>query len=87
MKMLRKTLCAMTVGVVTLGPVMSSTVFAAPVAASEQQATTSLVKQLSGIQSISSNFEQTTKVTNSSKAPKKQGLSAQHMNQTFKGVM
>ncbi len=37
MKMLRKTLCAMTVGVVTLGPVMSSTVFAAPVAASEQQ--------------------------------------------------
>ena len=32
MKMLRKTLCAMTVGVVTLGPVMSSTVFAAPVA-------------------------------------------------------
>ena len=87
MKMLRKTLCAMTVGVVTLGPVMSSTVFAAPVAASEQQATTSLVKQLSRIQSISSNFEQTTKVTNSSKAPKKQGLSAQHMNQTFKGVM
>lgn len=65
MKMLRKTLYAMTVGVVTLGPVMSSTVFAAPVAASEQQATTSLVKQLSGIQSISSNFEQTTKVTNS----------------------
>jgi len=43
--MLRKTLYAMTVGVVTLGPVMSSTVFAAPVAASEQQATTSLVKQ------------------------------------------
>jgi len=66
---------------------MSSTVFAASVAASEQQATTSLVKQLSGIQSISSNFEQTTKVTNASKAPKKQGLSAQHMNQTFKGVM
>jgi len=77
----------MTVGVVALGPVMSSTVFAASVAASEQQATTSLVKQLSGIQSISSNFEQTTKVTNASKAPKKQGLSAQHMNQTFKGVM
>ncbi len=57
---------------------MSSTVFAAPVAASEQQATTSLVKQLSGIQSISSNFEQTTKVTNSSKAQETRVICSAH---------
>ena len=43
MKMLRKTLCAMTLGVATLAPVISTTVFAAPVAASEQQATANLV--------------------------------------------
>ena len=64
---------------------MSTTVFAAT-PASEQQATSNLVKQLTGIQSLSANFEQTTKVTNS-KAPQKKGLTAQHMNQTFKGVM
>ncbi|MDO4482375.1 MAG: ribosome maturation factor RimP, partial [Bacillota bacterium] len=39
MNMLRKTVCAMALGAVTLAPVMSTTVFAAPVAASEQQAT------------------------------------------------
>ncbi len=48
MKMLRKTLCAMTLGAATLAPLMSTTVFAAPVAASEQQATANLVKQLGG---------------------------------------
>lgn len=87
MKMLRKTLCAMTLGVVTLAPVISTTVFAAPVAASEQQATANLVKQLSNIKSLSANFEQTTKATVATKAPQKKGLTGQHMNQTFKGVM
>lgn len=85
MTMLRKTMCAITISAATLAPVMSTTVFAAT-PASEQQATSNLVKQLTGIQSLSANFEQTTKVTNS-KAPQKKGLSAQHMNQTFKGVM
>lgn len=87
MKMLRKTLCAMTLGVATLAPVISTTVFAAPVAASEQQATANLVKQLSNIKSLSANFEQTTKATVATKAPQKKGLTGQHMNQTFKGVM
>jgi outer membrane lipoprotein carrier protein len=86
MNMLRKTICAMTVGAATLAPVISTSVIAAPVAASEQQATANLVQQLKGIQSLSANFEQTTKV--SGNAPKKQkGLTAQHMNQTFKGTM
>ncbi|WP_151765477.1 outer membrane lipoprotein chaperone LolA [Acinetobacter soli] len=85
MTMLRKTMCAITISAATLAPVMSTTVFAAT-PASEQQATSNLVKQLTGIQSLSANFEQTTKVTNS-KAPQKKGLTAQHMNQTFKGVM
>lgn len=87
MKMLRKTLCAMTLGVATFAPVISTTVFAAPVAASEQQATANLVKQLSNIKSLSANFEQTTKATVATKAPQKKGLTGQHMNQTFKGVM
>ena len=49
MKMLRQTMCAMALGAATLAPVMSTTVYAAPVAASEQQATANLVKQLSHI--------------------------------------
>ena len=85
--MLRKTLCAMTFGAATLAPVISTTVFAAPVAASEQQATNNLVKQLSNMRSLSANFEQTTKATAGNKAPQKKGLTGQHMNQTFKGVM
>lgn len=68
MNMLRKTICAMTVGAATLAPVISTSVIAAPVAASEQQATANLVQQLKGIQSLSANFEQTTKV--SGNAPK-----------------
>jgi len=85
MNMLRKTVCAIIIGAATLAPVMSTTVFAAT-AATEQQATANLVKQLSNIRSLTANFEQTTKVTNP-KATQKKGLTAQHMNQTFKGVM
>ncbi len=84
--MFAKTLCAMVIGSATLAPVISTTVFAAPVAATEQQATANLVKQLGGIRSLTANFEQTTKV--SANKPKQQkGLTAQHMNQTFKGIM
>lgn len=85
MNMLRKTVCAITIGAATLAPVMSTTVFAAT-AATEQQATANLVKQLSNIRSLTANFEQTTKITNP-KVTQKKGLSAQHMNQTFRGVM
>lgn len=86
MKMLRKTMCAMALGAATLAPVMMSTTVLAATAASEQQAAASLVNQLNGVKSFTANFEQTTKVS-SGKAPQKKGLSAQHMNQTFKGVM
>ncbi|EOR10704.1 outer membrane lipoprotein carrier protein LolA [Acinetobacter tandoii DSM 14970 = CIP 107469] len=87
MNMLRKTMCAVALGAVTLAPMISTTVFAAPVAASEQQATANLVKQLSGIQSLSANFEQTTKASSGANKAQKKGLAAQHMNQTFKGTM
>ncbi|OTG66749.1 outer membrane lipoprotein chaperone LolA [Acinetobacter silvestris] len=86
MNMLRKTMAAVAMSAVMLAPVMSTNVFAAT-AASEQQATANLVKQLGGIKSLTANFEQTTQVTSGGKAPQKKGLSAQHMNQTFKGVM
>lgn len=77
MNMLGKVLCA-----VTLVPVVITSAYAAP--ETEQVATQNLIKQLSGIQSLTANFEQTTKTDG--KANKK-GLTAQHMNQTFKGVM
>lgn len=77
---------AATLSAMTLAPVMSTQVFAAPVAASTRQATTSLVQQLSGLQRLTADFEQTTKVSNNKNVQKK-GLTAQHMNQTFKGVM
>ena len=82
----KKVAYALTLSASVVAPVMSATAFAAT-AASEQQATSNLVKQLSGMQSLSANFEQTTKATNNTRAPKNKGLTAQHMNQTFKGVM
>jgi outer membrane lipoprotein carrier protein len=83
MNRLAKTLSAMAVGAASLTPLMITSTYAAP--ATEQVATQNLVKQLSGIQSLTANFEQTTKT--SGKAKNNKGLSAQHMNQTFKGVM
>ena len=77
---------AATLSAITLAPVVASQVFAAPVAASAQQATSSLVKQLAGLQRLTADFEQSTKTTNN-KTVQKKGLTAQHMNQTFKGVM
>ena len=71
MNMLRKTVCAMALGAVTLAPVMSTTVFAAPVAASEQQATASLVKQLNHVRSMTANFEQSTKGNQPESDPEK----------------
>lgn len=81
MKMLFKTAC-----VLSLGLMGTTVLMAAPIAASEQQATQNLVAQLASLKSLSADFEQTTKVTTPT-APKKKGLSAQHLNQTFKGVM
>lgn len=84
--MLRKAVCTFVLGTLSIVPIMSTTVFAAPVAASEQQAAASLINQLSGLQRLTANFEQTTKVHNA-KATQNKSLTAQHMNQTFTGVM
>ena len=86
MNFVKKIAYAATLSAITLAPVVGSQVFAAPVAASAQQATSSLVKQLAGLQRLTADFEQSTKTTNNKTAQKK-GLTAQHMNQTFKGVM
>ena len=86
MNFVKKIAYAATLSAITLAPVVGSQVFAAPVAASAQQATSSLVKQLAGLQRLTADFEQSTKTTNN-KAVQKKGLKAQHMNQTFKGVM
>jgi len=89
MNFVKKMAYAATLSAITLAPVVSSQVFAAPVAASAQQATNSLVQQLSGLQRFTADFEQNTKVANSNanKTAQKKGLTAQHMNQTFKGTM
>lgn len=79
--MLRKTLCVMTLASAMAVPAV---VMAAP--ATEQQATQNLVKQLTDLRSLTANFEQTTKVTGKT-APQKKALTAQHLNQIFKGVM
>lgn len=86
MGMLRKTICALILGATVSAPVMMSTTVLAATPASEQQATSSLVKHLSSLNTISANFEQKTTVENA-KATAKKGLTAQHMNQTFKGTM
>lgn len=80
--MLRQSLCA----VAFAAALTPAFVCAAPVAASEQEATQNLVKQLTNLKSLSANFEQTTKI-NGKTAPQKKSLTAQHLNQTFKGVM
>ena len=86
MNMLRKTVGAVVISAAVFAPMMSTHVFAAG-AASEQQATAQLIKQLGDIKSLTANFEQTTKATDASKPVPKKGLTAQHMNQTFKGLM
>ena len=86
MNFVKKIAYAATLSAITLAPVVGSQVFAAPVAASAQQATSSLVKQLAGLQRLTADFEQSTKTTNN-KTVQNKGLTAQHMNQTFKGVM
>lgn len=87
MNMLRKTMCAMTLGAMVIAPTVSTTAFAAtPKAATEKQAAENLNQHLEFIHSLSADFEQTTKVATKNNATKK-GLSAQHMNQTFKGTM
>ena len=86
MNFVKKIAYAATLSAISLVPVVGSQVFAAPVAASAQQATSSLVKQLAGLQRLTADFEQSTKTTNN-KTVQKKGLTAQHMNQTFKGVM
>lgn len=86
MNFVKKIAYAATLSAISLAPVVGSQVFAAPVAASAQQATSSLVQQLAGLQRLTADFEQSTKTTNN-KTVQKKGLTAQHMNQTFKGVM
>ncbi|MEB3753908.1 outer membrane lipoprotein chaperone LolA [Acinetobacter sp. MD2(2019)] len=84
MNVLGRNISASILGVALVTPVVSMNVFAAPV--SEQQATQNLVKQLTGLHSFSANFTQTTKA-NGQKPVQKKGLSSQHLNQTFQGVM
>lgn len=88
MNLLQKTAYAVMLSGVTLtGMTMFSQAYAAP--ATTQQATQNLIKQLHGIQNITADFEQSTKLTNA--RPVAQSNTGkpmnQHMNQKFSGVM
>ena len=80
--MLRKTMGAVAISAALFAPVMSTTVFAAT-AASEQQATANLVKQLSGVKSFTANFEQTTKATQTGKVAQKKGFNRSTYESNF----
>ena len=88
MNVLNKTAYAMALStVVFTGTMLTTTAYAAP--ASTQVATSNLVKQLSAIQNITADFQQTTKLTNA-RTPAKSNTGKpinQHMNQSFSGVM
>ena len=85
MTMLRHSAKALSLGLVMALPLTVSSVAMAK-AATEQQATDNLIKQLTGIKSLTAQFEQSTQSNAPAKAQNK-GLTAQHMNQTFTGTM
>ena len=67
----KKIAYAATLSAITLALWCGSQVFAAPVAASAQQATNGLVQQLAGLQRLTADFEQSTKTTNNKTVQKK----------------
>lgn len=81
----QKTAYAITVSTLVATPILATQTYAA--AASSQQATSSLVSQLSAIQNLSADFEQSTKLTNPKTTQKKNQPMPQHMNQSFTGQM
>ncbi|KAF7277630.1 hypothetical protein GWI33_002956, partial [Rhynchophorus ferrugineus] len=70
---------------VSIAPMLATQSYAA--AANPQQATSNLMKQLSGIQSLTADFEQSTKLTNPRTTTQNNKPMPQHMNQSFSGVM
>lgn len=73
-------------GAALLTPVATTVVFAAP-AASEQQATNNLIRQLTNIKSLTAQFEQSTQASTQAQTGQKRSLTGQHLNQSFKGEM
>ncbi|MFB2539786.1 outer membrane lipoprotein chaperone LolA [Acinetobacter sp. c3-l95] len=82
MQMMKSTFLALALSVPAI---VSQTVMAAP--ASPQQATDNLVRQLNGIQNMTANFQQTSRLTSGRTARPNNNRTAQHLNQTFSGVM
>lgn len=85
MNLFQKTASALTISTLILSPIVATQSYAAP--ASSQQATSNLVKQLSSIQSLTADFEQSTKLTNPRTTQQNGNPIPQHMNQNFSGVM
>ncbi len=86
MNKLLKTISLSVLSMALFAPVASMTVFAAP-AASEQQATNNLIRQLTNIKSLTAQFEQSTQVTPQARSGQQRSLGGQHLNQSFKGEM
>nr|WP_298890683.1 outer membrane lipoprotein chaperone LolA [uncultured Acinetobacter sp.] len=82
---IQKTAYALTITSMVASPIVATQTYAA--AASSQVATNNLVKQLSAIQNLTADFEQSTKLTNPKTTQKKNQPMPQHMNQNFTGQM
>lgn len=79
---------AIVLGVATSLAVLPSTSFAyTEVAGTEQQATQQLVNLLSGLNSMTAQFEQKTSTAQNKSVKQQRSLTAQNMNQTFSGEM
>lgn len=87
MTFLQKSISNILLSALAFSPILvTQMAYAKP--ASNQQATTNLVEQLSDIQSITADFEQSTKLTNNKKSTTTANRPAsQHMNQRFTGIM
>lgn len=87
MKALKTFITGLTLGTASLMPLVLPTLSHAAEANSEQQATQQLMNLLSGINSLTAHFEQKIYSSQKNKVGKSKSLTAQHMNQTFAGVM
>ncbi|OUY08382.1 outer membrane lipoprotein chaperone LolA [Acinetobacter populi] len=85
MNLLQKSSYAFAITALGLSSMMTTQSYAA--AATTQQATNNLVKQLSSIQSLTADFEQSTRLTQARNSQQQNKPTPQHLNQNFSGVM
>lgn len=86
MKTVKNVIASLSIASIGLMPIMIPSMSYAK-ANTEQQATQQFVNLLSGMNSLTANFEQKTYTSQKATANAKKSLTTQHMNQTFTGEM